>query len=98
MYGINEYFKSPRDDNMTIWRYMNLEKFKWMMRDKDLYFCNSEQFEDKFEGITTPLNKIIRDITYDDKFKELKTKSLNIYRKMIHINCWHINENESKGM
>lgn len=37
-----------------------------------LYFCNSEQFEDKSEGSTTSLSKIIIDITYDDKFKELK--------------------------
>lgn len=38
MYGINKYFESSQDDNMTIWRYMNFKKFKWMMRDKALYY------------------------------------------------------------
>lgn len=98
MYGTNEHFKSPKNDDMIIWRYMNLEKFEWMLRDKALYFCNSEQFEDKFEGSTTPLNKIVREITYSDKYKTLKTNSLLLYRKMIHINCWHMDINESRGM
>lgn len=98
MYAENEHFKSPSNDDLIIWRYMNFEKLMWMLRDKSLYFCNSEQFEDEFEGSTTAISKSIRKATFDDRYNSLKTQCSLLYRKMIHINCWHMDDTESKGM
>lgn len=36
--------------DLVIWRYMSLQKFKFMIKNKALFFCRADKFSDPFEG------------------------------------------------
>ena len=42
-----------REDDLALWRYMNLRKFKSLMKSKSLYFPPSSTFNDELEGHIT---------------------------------------------
>jgi hypothetical protein len=42
-------FKPPANESISVWRYMNLSKFIWMIQRKALYFCRSDKLG-PFEG------------------------------------------------
>lgn len=69
----DEYDYVP--SNPTLWKYMDLSKFLYMINNKKLYFTKTENFSDNLEGI--PSNEIIK-----DKILEFKTNLL----KKIKIN------------
>ena len=43
-------FKQPPDESISVWRYMDLSKFIWMIQRDALFFCRSDQLRDPFEG------------------------------------------------
>jgi hypothetical protein len=46
-------FNPPADRDISIWRYMNLSKFAWMLQNKALYFCRCDRLGDPYEGYHT---------------------------------------------
>lgn len=50
------YKKDPRfvtpDKRLRIWRYINFDKFKWLIQQRALYFCSIEALKqaDPYEG------------------------------------------------
>ncbi len=82
---------------MKIWRYMNLDKFEYLIKKNALYFARADQFKDPLEG-TYPKGATIL-------FSALKMKNLYEFlskaeslRKSVAANCWHINDAESLDM
>lgn len=51
-------FKQPLDEGVSVWRYMDLSKFIWMIQRDALFFCRSDSLGDPFEGHYT---KVIAD-------------------------------------
>jgi hypothetical protein len=51
-------FKQPLDEGISVWRYMDLSKFIWMIQRDALFFCRSDSLGDPFEGHYT---KVIAD-------------------------------------
>lgn len=45
----------PSSDDISLWRYMNFEKFEDLIKTQCLYFASLSQFDDKFEGSTPRL-------------------------------------------
>jgi hypothetical protein len=43
-------FQPPADQNISVWRYMNLSKFVWMLQHEALYFCRCDLLGDPYEG------------------------------------------------
>jgi hypothetical protein len=43
-------FQHPADKNISIWRYMNLSNFVWMLQNESLYFCRCDLLGDPYEG------------------------------------------------
>jgi hypothetical protein len=43
-------FQQPPDKNISIWRYMNLSNFVWMLQNEGLYFCRCDLLGDPYEG------------------------------------------------
>ena len=39
----------PANQNVVIWRFMNMRKFADLMNTSELYFCRADLFEDKSE-------------------------------------------------
>lgn len=46
-------FPQPQDDNISVWRYMDLGKFLSLIQKNSLYFRRIDAFEDKYEGLYT---------------------------------------------
>jgi hypothetical protein len=43
-------FRQPPDEGISVWRYMDLSKFIWMIQRDALFFCRSDLLGDPFEG------------------------------------------------
>ncbi|MEQ1858469.1 MAG: hypothetical protein ABMA13_00880 [Chthoniobacteraceae bacterium] len=88
----------------TLWRYMNLSKFEDMLKTGTLYFARSDQFNDPFEGLSTPGNDE-RESRSDEMFHSLyRISDTNrkdyekFHRNVVFISCWHRNRAESSRM
>lgn len=86
----------PDNFELVIWRYMSLQKFKLMLKNRALFFCRADKFSDPFEG------------TIPKKEAEHRRKSYgndngisNFHKKLkghFLVNCWHINNKENDLM
>jgi len=43
-------FQHPADKNISIWRYMNLSNFVWMLQNESLYFRRCDLLGGPYEG------------------------------------------------
>lgn len=50
MFKAHPVFKSPTDENVKIWRYLDISKFLWLVEKKSLYFSRCDLLGDPFEG------------------------------------------------
>ncbi|MCU5622620.1 hypothetical protein OCA99_23675 [Bacillus cereus] len=105
MYEEFTNFVLPSEET-KIWRYMDFTKFMSMLDKEEIFFTRSDRFEDKFEG-TYPRANI--EETHDflkrlveQEHQEETLRSINGFskyiRKLVTINCWHMNEYESAAM
>ena len=98
----------PKDYNISVWRYMNLKRFEYLLKTESLYFARADMFEDDFEGsLTQPaytgfLINCDVDVQYEDgtvgKMSEWISNDVKAFRTQTYINCWHMNERESDAM
>lgn len=70
------------DDNTVLWRYMPLEKFLYLIRERKLYFCRLDAFEDKHEGRLSLLDKKIF------HYNETSAAYWERETKRHFANCW----------
>lgn len=101
------------NEDATIWRYLDLEKFESLLRDKALFFCRVDKFSDPFEG-SVPKREaeyrmwvreeyaIANNIPYTQKTLEDSIGGISSFHKDFKtnhiVNCWHINLGESDAM
>jgi len=45
-------FIQPNDKDI-VWRYMSIDKFESMLKNKSLFFCRTDRFSDQFEWSIT---------------------------------------------
>src|SRR5262245_61926723 len=50
MFSAHPAFSQPSDNSISVWRYMDLSKFIWMIQRNALYFRRSDLMGDPFEG------------------------------------------------
>lgn len=102
MYRDQPYIQKPQNEDVTIWRYLDLTKFLSLIDRRALYFCRADKLDDPFEGSYPRANVVLRPEWYKeipyDKVKIGLTQFLKIQRKWTVINCWHMNECESAAM
>jgi hypothetical protein len=87
-------FQPPLSHRISIWRYMDLAKFLWMLEHGALYFCRADLLGDPYEGYYTE-----PEVKLDEKaaFAHLRKQIVAITRSM-YVNCWHMNDSESAAM
>lgn len=68
-----------------IWRYLDFSKFMSLLDSEELFFVQSDNLPDKFEGLCSKT-----DTEIDAYLKDLK--------KNTYLNCWNLNEQESAHM
>jgi len=99
--------------NLTVWRYMDLDKFESLLKNNALFFCRPDRFPDPYEG-SIPRKEadarfnIEKNITesYGYEFDPIKaqnnieqtSKNHRQFKKQHIINCWHINNSENDSM
>ncbi|NJM79180.1 MAG: DUF2971 domain-containing protein [Flavobacterium sp.] len=95
------YIKSPEitlseNDNLAVWKYLDLSKFLDMLLSQKLFMSRSDKFEDQYEGtFSEPTYEEIKKIAANNP------KFLDYYkshRERVVISSWHANEYESFAM
>lgn len=94
MYKKFPYLKSPKDENIAIWRYMDFTKFVDLLERQKLFFACADKFEDLFEGSFPKENAKLWPMDYKEQTKYI----FSILKKFTFINCWHMNDCESAAM
>ena len=76
MISQHESFPQPEDLSISIWRYMDLDKFAWMLQRGALYFAQGDllQRDDPYEGYVTKTMATER----DQELVDLSGKTLSI--------------------
>lgn len=101
------------DATGIIYRYLDLEKFEYLLRDCALFFCRSDKFSDPFEA-SVPKKEVDYRIIESKRLASYSNRTItdeeaekssydmgNLhkrFRKSFVVNCWHINSGESDAM
>ena len=104
----------PAEDQLEIWRYLDLDKFESLLNTSSLFFCRTDKFSDPFEGSVPKKEfhhraieqKKISRINFkkilSDEDADESSKSIGEFHKRLKrcfvVNCWHINDGESDAM
>lgn len=84
-------------DSTPIFRYMDFSKFVNLLENKSLFFCNSNYFEDGYEGMI-PASLLKRWLEIDYKSYNRRLKWLEKESKWVYINCWNEAKDESYAL
>ncbi len=107
-YEEHPYVSKPSDDNIPVWRYMDLARFVSMLQTRKLFFARSDKMRDPFEGamprytVETRLERYSKTNEQDPEMVrqmiEQMPQVFEIMRRYTLLNCWHMNEDESAAM
>jgi hypothetical protein len=104
-------FLQPSDVNATIWRYLNLDKFEWLVLNRRLYMARTDKLTDKddHEG-TTPRGELAKWQKAVAEAPDEETRG-NLQRNLAqmsnyakgmrnsyYVSCWHLAEDENVAM
>ena len=92
MYVRHRNIRTP-DDNLIIWRYLDLWKFFDILNNNKLYLARADSFEDKFEGRIT--NRKVGKLDNNHPLKKIDNYSEFALKKCTYISSWSCVENES---
>lgn len=81
MYKPHPNVLAPEGD-VIIWRYMDFDKFEYLLKIKKIFFCRIDKFDDLFEG----------------RSSEKLHSFFEIYKKYTYANCWIQDDYESNLM
>jgi hypothetical protein len=95
-------FDPPANQNVKIWRYMDLSKYLSLLESRALFFARVDLMGDPYEGATSHANRNMRSAVYQDSIPQSvfdsRSSHLQWERQWSFINCWHMNEHESDAM
>ena len=103
-------FPQPADPQDTIlWRYLDVDKFKWLVSERRLFMPAADLLGDPFEG-TTPQGELqwwhdeAAKATSEEHRKILQENRAKLsafakaFRRHYYVSCWHINRHENLAM
>lgn len=93
MYKEHPDFTSPPSGEL-LWKYIDFTKFVSLLETGSLFFSNTENFDDPFEGYD-PLRAVtVEPEELAQQFAEMERD----IRLRVLVDCWHWNEFESAAM
>jgi hypothetical protein len=109
MYEKHPSFNSPENEDIKIWRYLDIPKFLWLLERKSLYFSRCDLLGDAFEGslpstsgqiVFAPLvAKVGAGLPIIDKKNIPISPSIHDkWRKECYICSFHMNDYESAAL
>lgn len=95
-------FPQPTTHGMKVWRYMDLAKFVWLLKEKRMFMSRLDKLTDPYEGSLTAktiegIDSFLRKHGSKNGWAEMS----NFYRQnqaTTYACCWHANEQESEAM
>jgi len=101
----NTLLKRPQNRSAKIWRYMNVEKYLYLLNYSRLFFVRSDKLDDAFEGSWTKLDienrkkhSMSLPNSVKDKSDEDFSKILMNMKKKTFISCWNAQDAESLSL
>ena len=99
MYENTEPSLIEPSDDAILWRYLSLWKFRSLIEDWSLFFCQLDKLVDTREGSLPQgtANYIRKSLSIPDKDKKIGFFE-GANRLVLAVNCWHIHEYENSLM
>jgi hypothetical protein len=102
-------FPQPGNPNATIWRYMDIDKFRSLVSSGRLYMARADLLGDDFEGTTPSAEKEYWRLLVDlaETPEERQTVEYNAqqlsefaatFRPTYYVSCWNMAEDENIAM
>lgn len=102
MYVEKDIFAIPENKNIKVWRYMDFTKLMSLLHTEELFFTRPDMFSDPFEGsLTKPASHKVSELFIEKSAMDHRqqfSEFLESFRKMLGVNCWHMNQSESAAM
>lgn len=101
MYEKHPVFNSPEDEDVKIWRYLDIPKFLWLLEKRSLYFSRCDLLGDPFEGsLPSTSGQPIVKPTIDPKLPNFKMESSleDMWRKDCYVCSFHMSDYESAAL
>lgn len=95
--GEDPFFEAPRNQNATLWRYMDLTRFMALLEDSAVFFSAAEEFEDPYEGALSQANRAIRSFVHSRVPKTNQTPESSARARVV-VSCWYAAQHESAAM
>jgi hypothetical protein len=93
--------KTP-SDSATIWRYMTLDKFMYLVAECKLYFSRVDRLADAWEGVWPTISiETLRSRSAKKEDRDLWkqiAQTQKLLRGVTYVNCWHLATHESAAM
>lgn len=81
-----------------IWRYIDIQRFLFLLNAKNLYLCRLDNFRDSWEGSwPMPVLEGMKEYWPSDAPQSFSEIS-EVMRKSYFVNCWHENSTESAAL
>jgi len=102
-------FPQPIDLKVKLWRYLDIEKFEWLLENKRLFMPTAEDLGDPLEG-SQPIGEAnwwrdqAANAEDNDKKQIIETNAKKIlgfsklFRKNYFVSCWHMNSSDNDKM
>ena len=106
---VHPAFPQPKDKSISLWRYMDFDKFEWLVENRRLFMPCADRLGDPFEE-TTPagdvqwwLRKAKNASSAEQKRiikhnRKLISHMAQNFRDHYYVSCWHSNEEQSDAM
>lgn len=102
-------FPQPEDNGQVIWRYMDSDKFEWLLDHRRLFMPTADNLGDPLEGSTPPgyiawWQRETDSATSEDQRatiahnREFFAHMVPLLRPRYYVSCWHINIHENYSM
>lgn len=99
---------APSDQrDLTIWRYLSIDKFEWMLTNRKLYFPQLGRMIDTYEGRFRVIPLILPPDGLNPEFREFlcglndgrrSAMMEEIIQKDVFISCWCCRDDEDFGL
>lgn len=94
-------FPQPEDNQMKVWRYLDLSKFINLLMTKKLFLSRIDVLSDLYEGSLTKQNYNSKQIEIERLHQNGNKSHGPSHQKMresFYVNCWRIDNIESEAM
>jgi hypothetical protein len=107
--NVHPSFPPPDDHSQVLWRYMDSDKFEWLLEHGRLFMSTADNLGDSREGSTPPGEIDWWKQEYNNAATEEQRATVDHnrnffanfaqnFRRRYYVSCWHMNTHENYSM